>query len=75
MFGGGRLVADGARVVMSDDSFVDEAVARYLRMDLPRLLHIDDEETEALPPSWRDLEQEAGKENEDDHGVDRHYGI
>ncbi len=66
MFGGGRMVASGAAVNVSDDSFVDKGVALYLRRMLPRLISVrsaGEEEDLKRPDRWADAEREgAGRD-------------
>lgn len=74
MFGGGRMVAAGAAVGVSDDSYVDGRVAAYLRRMLPRLLSVrdipgirgeggDKKERLTLTDTWAEVERESAEKD------------
>ena len=75
MFGGGRRVAAGGGVGVSDDSMLDKSVARYLRRMVPRVMDlktpqdiVENAETEitSVPEGWEYVEalKDGGIEKE-----------
>lgn len=72
MFGGGRMVARGAAVGVSDDGYVDARVRGYLRGMLPRLMDVYGQDHDSasagedgrmgnLPSKYATVEQEGAE--------------